>query len=428
MRWNSWMFWMQVELLDVAELLPALEALGTLRQHGSEETCRPDSLGREDEHIETEEAKKEAILFRIFDILGQTLGSAPRSLKGFTESFIILRLVFPFHSWHSLENFAKFKRIENWDHRYFLPHIVVPTKSPIFHVSRAASAVLALLGKGPSLVQLLLSRSDLRKGQALRWGRAAGGQVTGTVHWFSWSYTCWNCWNLPWYTKHPLLYTHLTSLSLHLRWSKVYLLVFYFFLSRGWFQSSNLQSAWRLLGALAFFPELLGSERSGSCSPCVALCLARLSGVRYGRDAVVDQETAVLWRRRMMRDDGSLFFAVVDHGCVRIQILHCTCILYCVTLNLWDSLDNSAHLGSGSLHLKPMWRMDLWKWQLSSDAGAHGSNLSVATLLICWSDLETCNKNAGSGAKDWVFFWWLYYIFTKSDCGKVKMVFVPGAS
>jgi len=48
----------------------------------------------------------------------------------------------------------------------------------------------------------------------------------------------------------------------------------------------------RLLGALAFFPELLGSERSGSCSPCVALCLARLSGVRYGRDAVVDQETA----------------------------------------------------------------------------------------------------------------------------------------
>ena len=66
----------------MAELLPALEALATLRQHGSEETCRPDPLVREDEHLETEEAKKEAILFRIFDILGQTLGSAPRSLKG----------------------------------------------------------------------------------------------------------------------------------------------------------------------------------------------------------------------------------------------------------------------------------------------------------------------------------------------------------
>ena len=144
------------------------------------------------------------------------------------------------------------------------------------------------------------ARSEVRK-----------GQVKGTVHWFSWSCTCWNCWNLPWYVLeiriYTLLYTHLTSLSLHLRWSKVYLLVFYFFLSHGWFQSSNLQSAWRLLGALAFFPELLGSERSGSCSPCVALCLARLSGVRYGRDAVVDQETAVLWRGRMMRDDGSLF-------------------------------------------------------------------------------------------------------------------------
>ena len=89
---------LQVELLDVAELLPALEALATLRQHGSEETCRPDPLVREDENLETEEAKKEAILFRIFDILGQTLGSAPRSLKGLTESFIILRLVFPFHS------------------------------------------------------------------------------------------------------------------------------------------------------------------------------------------------------------------------------------------------------------------------------------------------------------------------------------------
>lgn len=90
------MFWMQVELLDVAELLPALEALATLRQHGSEETCRPDPLVREDEHLETEEAKTEAILFRIVDILGQTLGSAPRSLMGFTESFIILRLVSPF--------------------------------------------------------------------------------------------------------------------------------------------------------------------------------------------------------------------------------------------------------------------------------------------------------------------------------------------
>lgn len=62
---------------------------------------------------------------------------------------------------------------------------------------------------------------------------------------------------------------------------------------------------------MAFFPELLGSERSGSCSPCVALCLARLSGVRYGRDAVVDQETAVLWRRRKMRDDGNLFFQLL---------------------------------------------------------------------------------------------------------------------
>lgn len=60
------MFWMQVELLDVAELLPALEALATLRQHGSEETCRPDPSVR-DEELETEEAKKEAILFRIFD-------------------------------------------------------------------------------------------------------------------------------------------------------------------------------------------------------------------------------------------------------------------------------------------------------------------------------------------------------------------------
>ena len=61
----------------MAELLPALEALATLRQHGSEETCRPDPSVRDDENLETEEAKKEAILFRIFDILGQTLGSAP---------------------------------------------------------------------------------------------------------------------------------------------------------------------------------------------------------------------------------------------------------------------------------------------------------------------------------------------------------------
>lgn len=86
------------------------------------------------------------------------------------------------------------------------------------------------------------------------------------------------------------------------------------------------------------------------------------------------------------------FFAVADQGCVRIQILHCTCILYCVTLDLWEFQDDSAHLGSGSLHLKPMWRMDLWKWQLSSDAGAHGSNLSVATLLICWLTSKLLTK------------------------------------
>ena len=44
---NLWI--LQVEALDVAELLPALEALATLRQHGSEEACRPGPSVREDE-------------------------------------------------------------------------------------------------------------------------------------------------------------------------------------------------------------------------------------------------------------------------------------------------------------------------------------------------------------------------------------------
>ena len=40
-------------------------------------------------------------------------------------------LSFPLITFSS--NFAKFKRSEDWDHRYFLPDIVVlPTKSPIF--------------------------------------------------------------------------------------------------------------------------------------------------------------------------------------------------------------------------------------------------------------------------------------------------------
>lgn len=79
-----------------------------------------------------------------------------------------------------------------------------------------ASRLLALLGHGPTLVQLLLSmRSEHRKGQALR-----------------------------------------------------------------------------LLAALAQLPEALAEPRDASSSPCGALCLARLSGARYGRDAVVGQETA----------------------------------------------------------------------------------------------------------------------------------------
>lgn len=51
----------------------------------------------------------------------------------------------------------------------------------------------------------------------------------------------------------------------------------------------------RLLASLALLPEVLALHAPGA--PCPALCLARLSGVRYTRDALVDQETAAAWPR-----------------------------------------------------------------------------------------------------------------------------------
>lgn len=258
------------------------------------------------------------------------------------------------------------------------------------------------------------------------WGEEGqlGAQVTGTVHWFSWSYTCWNCWNLPWY----VLEIRITSITVYTSYISL--------------PTSPLIKS--ISSCLLFLsvPRMISIFKSPICLEAAGSfgVFSRALGLRTERQLQPlcrpvpgALEWSALWTRccggpgnscslAQKEDEGwwKSFFPVVDQGCVRIQILHCTCILYCVTLNLWESLDDSAHLGSGSLHLKPMWRMDLWKWQLSSDAGAHGSNLSVATLLICWLTSKLLTKMLEVVHKMEVFFWWLCCHFTISDCGRVK--------
>eukprot|EP00435_Cladocopium_sp_Y103_P074533 s153_g49.t1 len=84
--------------------------------------------------------------------------------------------------------------------------------------------------------------------------------------------------------------------------------------------------ALRLLASLALLPEALAQPGGRSSSPCGAICVARLSGVRYGRDAVVEQETAASWWSlgwKSWRWQNAVIFADLSHAAAAFTLSRC---------------------------------------------------------------------------------------------------------